>query len=258
MFMASSDTASWFSTLFGFDEFAASSGEFTRKNYLQTQRLFSTRADGSGDIKLISNVNHREFHVGKFSTPSLSELRSLARITHRKGALSYSHIVTGDALLLHSLHPGATFQAASQFNCLEFPNPDCTPENGVSMYAHDNTQGPACAIACAAGTVYRNYFVSPSTNKIDEVGQSAHSQINNLDILEDLLNNMQHRYFTVRNGYTFSDLDSLSRLNDTLESWEDQGRWDELLGAVKIGVQENVGVTFTTRFRETVCDYNDC
>jgi hypothetical protein len=32
------------------------------------------------------------------------------------------------------------------------------PEDGVTMYAADPTQGPACALACAAGSVYRNYF----------------------------------------------------------------------------------------------------
>jgi hypothetical protein len=32
------------------------------------------------------------------------------------------------------------------------------PEDGVTVYAADPTQGPACALACAAGSVYRNYF----------------------------------------------------------------------------------------------------
>ena len=32
------------------------------------------------------------------------------------------------------------------------------PEYGVTLYAADPTQGPACALACAAGSVYRNYF----------------------------------------------------------------------------------------------------
>ena len=32
------------------------------------------------------------------------------------------------------------------------------PEDGVTLYAADPTQGPACALACAAGSVYRNYF----------------------------------------------------------------------------------------------------
>ena len=33
-----------------------------------------------------------------------------------------------------------------------------TPEMGVTGYVNDRTQGPCCAIACGAGTVYRNYL----------------------------------------------------------------------------------------------------
>ena len=32
------------------------------------------------------------------------------------------------------------------------------PEDGVTRYQYDRTQGPACAIACGAATIYRNYF----------------------------------------------------------------------------------------------------
>jgi hypothetical protein len=54
---------------------------------------------------------------------------------------------------------GALFQVASQFNLLEMVLPRVTPEHGVTRYAHDHTQGPACAIAAGAATIYRNYFV---------------------------------------------------------------------------------------------------
>jgi len=53
----------------------------------------------------------------------------------------------------------ALFQAASQFNLLEMIVPHISPEQGVDRYENDFTQGPACAIACGAGTIYRNYFV---------------------------------------------------------------------------------------------------
>ena len=33
-----------------------------------------------------------------------------------------------------------------------------TPEDGVTRYKDDPTQGPACAIAASAATMYRNYF----------------------------------------------------------------------------------------------------
>ena len=68
---------------------------------------------------------------------------------------------------------GALFQVASQFNLLEMVSPDITPEQGVDGYEFDHTQGPACAIAAGAGTIYRNYFV----NVNGEVGQTASNQI---------------------------------------------------------------------------------
>ena len=53
---------------------------------------------------------------------------------------------------------GALFQVASQFNLLEMVSPGVTPEQGVTRYEQDHTQGPACAITCGAATIYRNYF----------------------------------------------------------------------------------------------------
>ncbi len=49
----------------------------------------------------------------------------------------------------------ATFQVASQFNCLEFVAPNVTPENGVTDYIRDHTQGPQCSLAAAPAIVYR-------------------------------------------------------------------------------------------------------
>ena len=76
------------------------------------------------------------------------------------GLSSVSHEIIDDALLEHA-HPesaGNVFQVASQFNCLEFPSAESVPEDGISDYAYDKTQGPACSLAAAAGTVYRNYL----------------------------------------------------------------------------------------------------
>jgi hypothetical protein len=67
------------------------------------------------------------------------------------------------------------------------------PEHGVTVYSGDPTQGPACALACAAGSVYRNYFcprellfdsrcLAPvEMNEADDMypGQSHTLQVNN-------------------------------------------------------------------------------
>merc|ERR1719504_525045 len=105
--------------------------------------------------------------------------------------------VVGDvtAILRDSANRHATFQVASQFNCLEFASPNVTPERGVSGYVYDKTQGPACSIACGPATVYRNYCV----NLAGERGQRANRQINNLADVSDLVGNEKERWFQVRN-----------------------------------------------------------
>ena len=64
--------------------------------------------------------------------------------------------------------------AASQFNCLEFANPEAVPEDGVQNYIYDATQGPACALAAPAAAVVRHYHVPVAA----QVGQSAGQQLN--------------------------------------------------------------------------------
>ena len=67
--------------------------------------------------------------------------------------------VVGDVRAMHQMpeNAGAVFQVASQFNFLEMIGPNLTPEHGVTRYQYDRTQGPACAIAAGAATIYRNY-----------------------------------------------------------------------------------------------------
>ena len=96
------------------------------------------------------------------------------------GKLKVSNI-SGDVRRMHGnpAHRHALFQVASQFNLLEMTGPNVSPEDGVTRYSSDRTQGPACAIAAAAATVYRNYFVPIAGH----VGQSRDRQI---DCLSDL------------------------------------------------------------------------
>lgn len=119
---------------------------------------------------------------------------------------------------------------------------------GITGYAVDDTQGPACALACAAGTVYRNYFACPEP--LVDQGQSAHAQINNLVELEKALGNDSNRYWRVHNGYVFSSVDALQKLDQTLMEWESRGERDSLLCRVRVGLHRNVGVIYSGRFRE--------
>ena len=102
--------------------------------------------------------------------------------------LAYYNIF-GNTKLFH-LNPalaGSLFQVASQFNALEMSNPEITPEHGITMYQHDHTQGPACAMVCPYGTLYRNYFSMPESGEFDGGPQTSVNQKNTLDELEKFL-----------------------------------------------------------------------
>eukprot|EP01047_Picozoa_sp_COSAG01_P051684 COSAG01_NODE_5360_length_4308_cov_31.574210_1_plen_268_part_00 len=166
----------WFSSLFGFSEAEESVIKYglarpavaPHANVWRHLELIRGGGGAGGGQRLRSRVNGMEYGVGEFGCPSLRELRedmgvvkalsaaaaaaatccgaagTAAAVKGRAttGALTL-HVDTGvDAAALHGAfrNAGATFQVASQFNCLEFPGPSTTPEDGVTNYAHDRTQ----------------------------------------------------------------------------------------------------------------------
>lgn len=133
---------------------------------------------------------------------------------------------------------GALFQVASQFNLLEMVSPDVTPERGVGIYENDRTQGPACAIAAGAGTIYRNYFAPVN----GMVGQSADNQIDCLAGIGSLLGNAGERLWRMVNGYVLPTAEGLKEINETLNSLDDIGR-DQLRQALQIGLHHDTQVT---------------
>lgn len=139
--------------------------------FVETEAAVRSSLSVDGEV-LRSSVNGREMRCGTLTTPSLSELR--AAVPDRDGPVTVRGVVA-DARALH-LDPsnaGSMFQVASQFNLLEMPAPSVTPERGVTGYWGDRTQGPACAIACGAGTIQRNWFAPVG----DQIGQTAGRQI---------------------------------------------------------------------------------
>jgi hypothetical protein len=230
-------TVSWFGTLFGFEE-EGSYAEIKSKFELDSERRI-----------LLSKENGKRYTVGDFSTPSLKELRETGQRFLRPGALTVKHVISGDILPHHasSSNNGATFQAASQFNCLEFASPDALPEMGVAIYAHDHTQGPACSIAAGPATVYRNYFADVGGQE----GQTRDKQLNNLDNLSTLLSSQMPKlshtsFFDVRNGYTFSTAAKLEELNTHLISLSEE-ELDKLRASIKVGKHSGVEVPFKDR-----------
>ena len=145
----------WFQTVFGTPE---------ADTFQKSQNLFLYDNDR---YILTSIANNNSFDVGPFeiiSSVELSErIQTLSVSGHDQNddtptLLTFENII-GDArtLIKDPYNNGSVFQVASQFNCLEMTGPKAT-DTGISNYSKDPTQGPACAIACPAATVFRNYF----------------------------------------------------------------------------------------------------
>jgi hypothetical protein len=231
-------TSSWFHKLFGF-------AEDTNSMARVKDRFAFDRASG----RLTSQGNNQTFEAGNFETPSLKELRESVNLDEARekfpGSLTVREVVS-DVSLLHDdrANQFALFQAASQFNCLEFPSSHGKPENGITCYAGDRTQGPACAIACAPGTVVRTYFAFDGSE-----AQSASHQVENLKEVEDFLDNARQGYIQVVAGYTMSSDDKLMRLSNKLEESGVREKCKELL---RIGFQWDTCVT-NTKFGNVQC-----
>ncbi len=192
---------------------------------------------------LTSRANGCRYLCGVLETPSLDELRQrIAGLSAPTaiGPISLEEIV-GDVRAMHTdpANAGALFQVASQFNLLEMTSPNVTPEMGITRYENDRTQGPACAIACGAGTIYRNYFVPLGGSQI---GQSAALQIDCLADLGAELGNSNGRFWTMKNGYALASSDGLRAIAQVLESASEPER-DRLRGLLRVGAQSRVEVT---------------
>lgn len=221
----------WFEALTGFRELS----------YKETQSKLSV--DGN---RLISLVNGRSRLIGEFEMPSLSELRSRAAGIRSQRGKANVRVVQGDVRKMHtsSEYAGALFQVASQFNALEMTGPDVSPEDGVTRYQHDRTQGPACAIAAGSATIYRNYFAPVNGSP----GQTTDRQLNGLSLLglalrTDLGMNVADLW-VMKNGYALCSRAGLDAISAHLKNL-DAEQIDDLRGRVSIAVQRNVEVTET-------------
>ena len=186
----------WFEQLTGFKE---ESPENVKKNI---------EINGS---EFVSLVNSQRFSFGKLEVPTLSELKNQSKnIIEYTGKIQVTEIVA-DVQKLHAQieNSNALFQAASQFNLLEMVNRCVTPEQGIDRYEFDYTQGPACAISCGAGTIYRNYFAEVN----GQIGQTANNQINCLDLIGKELGNDELNLWEMQNGYALANQNGLLAIN---------------------------------------------
>jgi hypothetical protein len=223
----------WFEKLTGFRE----------TDYDDTRAKLSI--EGS---RLHSLVNGKSYEIGQLELVSLQALRQRVKSAGAAPGRLKVSLVTGDARDLHRSpeNSGALFQVASQFNLLEMVGPGVTPEQGVTRYQYDFTQGPACAIAAGAATIYRNYFAPVGGDE----GQTKDRQLDGLaelgEALSKSLNLPVGALWEMCNGYALcsaAGLDAIAAHIGTLQ----QDQVDELRGKLRIGIHSDVAVTDAER-----------
>ena len=199
------------------------------------------RANLSVDGQVLeSRINGKTLICGELEMPSLAELRHRVQASgYETGALTVREVVA-DVQDLHvdAESVDALFQVASQFNLLEMARPDVTPEDGITRYAEDHTQGPACAIAAGAGTIYRNYFAPLN----GQAGQSATNQIDCLADVGAALGNTKSRLWDMRNGYALPSQEGLGEIGQRLRT-SSEPELDALRALLRIGLQWGTQVT---------------
>ncbi|MDB4494392.1 hypothetical protein N9222_01240 [Pseudomonadales bacterium] len=216
----------WFRDLFGFKE--ESPAQVRRHLVLE-------------DSQLRSLVNEKSYDCGRLNTPTLEELRAAVEqeADNSNDCITFSEI-TADAQDLHldESNNKALFQVASQFNLLEMASPDVSPEEGVGIYELDKTQGPACAIAAGAGTVFRNYYAPVGR----QVGQNTAAQIDCLSDLGFALGNENERLWRVVNGYALASSSGLAEISDRLGRM-DEKELDFVRSQLRVGIMWETEVT---------------
>ena len=217
----------WFKRLVGFEE----------KNPNQVRENIILEGE-----YLKSKVNGNKYRHGNLTIPTLYELRNQSKeLAKYNDNLAISELV-GNVKILHEENENATFQAASQFNLLEMVSPDVSPESGVDIYENDYTQGPACAIACGAGTIYRNYFVKLE----NQIGQSRTNQIDCLKDIGEYFNNENSSHWKMENGYAFATREGLKNISECIKKL-DNAKYEDLKSKLRIGVHANTEVTINEK-----------
>lgn len=218
----------WFERLMGFSE---------EVGYDATQGRLHEEGD-----ELVSGVNGRRYGIGELTLPTLAQLRG--RVNPAGRQRSSLGIVVGDVRALHcdAALQGALFQVASQFNLLEMVSEHITPEQGVSRYAYDPTQGPACAMAAGAATIYRNYCVPVGGG----IGQTRERQLDALAELGAALSEAVgipvSRLWRMQNGYALCGSEGLAAITALLNT-ASEDLLDTLRGHLAIGLHRDVEVT---------------
>lgn len=219
----------WFERITGFRE----------GSYDATQRRLVVAGN-----RLVNELDGSSAAMGELELISLHALRDRVNGTAPSSTPSTISLVVGDVRRMHSApeYAGAVFQVASQFNLLEMVSPEVSPERGVTGYEHDATQGPACAMAAGAATIFRNYLVPMAGG----TGQTARRQLDGLAVLGRSLAAATgvpaSRLWTMRNGYALCSESGLGHIDAHLRG-PDESERDRLRGQLQIGICRDADVT---------------
>ncbi|EAY20902.1 hypothetical protein TVAG_437280 [Trichomonas vaginalis G3] len=208
----------YFKLVFGFKE----SLENVRKN-------IDVIKNNDGSISMYNKILNENYSAGEFKVVGIEDIPKhedrndgtlniiLGGKIHRNG---FSPV---DSLASQSIpeNDGATFLAASNFNCLEFTSSRQTAYDGITCYEADPTQGPYCAIACAPGALYRNYFVEINGKQ----GQ-----------FDQEINLLYETPIHVKGGYPLIDNEQANYLQNSNFDWNN-------LNHYKVGSHSNLTVT---------------
>jgi len=234
--------ADWFKKVFGCTE---------------NDRAAGIKLEKMGDLPLL-RCGTRTYLPGTFYCPTLKEIRKDAMETakdffvknktvwrekfpNQVNIKNLENLNVMDALG-NSYYQECIFQVASQTNCLEHPHSGVNPELGITDYYKDKTQGPACSIACPAGTYVRNWHGLPKDKP-----QTRNTQISLLGKLAKKIKNKDslgtYKFFSEQNGYVLVTRTQKKNLKKLFNSLQEQEKFNsDIVDNIQIGVMEDTEV----------------
>ena len=149
----------------------------------------------------------------------------------------------GDVPQLHELpaNVGALFQVASQFNALEMTGPSLTPEDGVTRYETDHTQGPVARSRLVRRRSTETISAGSGPSRPDS--GSPNRWIGCFgEALSKALNKPVTDLWRMRNGYALCTPAGLGAISQYLTSLSPE-EVDALRGKLAIAMHSDVEVT---------------
>ena len=227
----------WFENFFKFEEFSSISHAHYKPEIRYTVNQQSISKIYDKEKNIINGLNCGIFEI--FSLEELHQLLdiSIKNVNNNKVSIKNEYCSIID-IQNNPKYENSTVQAASQLNCLEMASPKYIPEDGITIYYSDNTQGPLCAMCAPSGLAYRNYIYND--------GQTENKQI---DMSEKLLKYLKSKdptnkniNWNVKNGYLmFNKQEELDTINKLLT---DQTIFDEAKKLIQSGSHSKQGILF--------------